>query len=136
MDTRQSVRIFYPVTRQYLLSSNSLDGLPFPPQYFDFVRVSGLGLAIPEDEWQTVLEVKLPGFSASYTLTIQTGNWARYESWRRFGGKYSKCDTFLKLTTPRSLKRTQYFLALLPSSSSNSKHPRFTYHFLLLPRHM
>jgi hypothetical protein len=138
MDSRQSVRIFYPVTRQYLLSSNRLDGLPFPPQYFDFVRASGLGLAIPEDEWQTVLDVKLPDFSASYTLTIQTGNPARYESWGRFGGKYPKCDTFRappELTTSRSLKRTQYFLALLPSFSSNSRHPRFTYHFLL-PRHM
>ena len=27
-----------------------LDGLPFPPDYFDFVRIAGLGLAVPEDE--------------------------------------------------------------------------------------
>lgn len=38
-------------------------------------------------------------------------------------------------STPRSLKRIQYFLALL-SSFSNSRHPRFTYHLLRLPRHM
>ncbi|KAL1753161.1 hypothetical protein FB107DRAFT_250319 [Schizophyllum commune] len=29
---------------------NLLDGLPFPPDYFDFVRIAGLGLAVPEDE--------------------------------------------------------------------------------------
>lgn len=63
MDTRQLVRIFHGVTHQYLLSLNRLDGLPFPPQYFDFVRVSGLGLAIPEDEWQTVLEVNPSGLT-------------------------------------------------------------------------
>jgi len=122
-----------------ILKSNRLDGLPFPPQYFDFVRVSGLGLAIPQDEWQSVLEVKLPGLSASYTLIIQPGDSARYERWGRFGGKFLKCDTFrtfLELTTPRSLKRTQYFLVLLSLFSSNFRHPRSTYHLLLLPRHM
>ncbi|KAF9560474.1 S-adenosyl-L-methionine-dependent methyltransferase [Agrocybe pediades] len=35
---------------------NFLDGLPFPTDFFDFVRISGLGLAIPEDEWQSLLE--------------------------------------------------------------------------------
>ncbi|KAF8969218.1 hypothetical protein BDZ97DRAFT_1915561 [Flammula alnicola] len=35
---------------------NFLDGLPFPSNHFDFVRMAGLGLAIPEDEWQFVLE--------------------------------------------------------------------------------
>ncbi|TFK33245.1 hypothetical protein BDQ12DRAFT_738933 [Crucibulum laeve] len=35
---------------------NLLDGLPFPPCNFDYVRIVGLGLAIPEDEWQYVLE--------------------------------------------------------------------------------
>ncbi|KAF9485172.1 S-adenosyl-L-methionine-dependent methyltransferase [Pholiota conissans] len=35
---------------------NLLDGLPFPGNHFDFVRMAGLGLAIPEDEWQSVLE--------------------------------------------------------------------------------
>lgn len=90
MDTRQSVRFLYPVTGRYSLSSNSLDGLPFPPQHFDFVRASGLGLAIPENEWQSVLEVNLPGFSASYMLTMPTGNSARYESWGRLGGKFPK----------------------------------------------
>jgi hypothetical protein len=103
MGTRQSVRIFHPITRQYLLSLNRLDGLPFPPQYFDFVRVSGLGLAIPEDEWQTVLEVNLSGFNISYTLTIQTGNSARYESWGCFGGKFPKCDTFRTFLESRLL---------------------------------
>ncbi|KDR78877.1 hypothetical protein GALMADRAFT_244511 [Galerina marginata CBS 339.88] len=35
---------------------NFLDGLPFSSNCFDFVRIAGLGLAIPEDEWQAVLE--------------------------------------------------------------------------------
>ncbi|KAF4571514.1 hypothetical protein EYR36_008853 [Pleurotus pulmonarius] len=35
---------------------NLLDGLPFPPSHFDFVRVAGIGLGVPEDEWQFVLE--------------------------------------------------------------------------------
>ncbi|KIY67262.1 hypothetical protein CYLTODRAFT_422673 [Cylindrobasidium torrendii FP15055 ss-10] len=35
---------------------NLLDGLPFPPDHFDFVRIARVGLAIPEDEWQYVLE--------------------------------------------------------------------------------
>ncbi|KAF5367526.1 hypothetical protein D9758_003609 [Tetrapyrgos nigripes] len=35
---------------------NFLDGLPFPSSHFDFVRVARLGLAVPEDEWQFVLE--------------------------------------------------------------------------------
>ncbi|KAF8907313.1 hypothetical protein CPB84DRAFT_302751 [Gymnopilus junonius] len=38
------------------LHGNFLDGLPFESDYFDFVRIAGLGLAIPEDEWQTLLE--------------------------------------------------------------------------------
>ncbi|GAW10209.1 S-adenosyl-L-methionine-dependent methyltransferase [Lentinula edodes] len=35
---------------------NLLDGLPFPDDCFDFVRISRLGLGVPEDEWQFVLE--------------------------------------------------------------------------------
>ena len=39
-----------------------LDGLPFPSDNFDFVRIVGMGLAIPEDEWQPVLEVCFVSF--------------------------------------------------------------------------
>ncbi|TFL04202.1 hypothetical protein BDV98DRAFT_563735 [Pterulicium gracile] len=35
---------------------NFLDGLPFEDELFDFVRMHGLGLALPEDEWAFVLE--------------------------------------------------------------------------------
>ncbi|KAJ6576596.1 hypothetical protein DFH09DRAFT_1149810 [Mycena vulgaris] len=35
---------------------NLLDGLPFPTAQFDFVHISGIGLGVPEDEWQNVLE--------------------------------------------------------------------------------
>lgn len=28
----------------------SLEGLPFPPQVFDYVRIAGIGLGVPEDE--------------------------------------------------------------------------------------
>lgn len=38
------------------LHGNLLDGLPFPPDHFDFVRVARIGLGVPEDEWQYVLE--------------------------------------------------------------------------------
>ncbi|KAJ3744450.1 hypothetical protein DFH05DRAFT_1190394 [Lentinula detonsa] len=36
--------------------TNLLDGLPFSDDCFDFVRISRLGLGVPEDEWQFVLE--------------------------------------------------------------------------------
>ncbi|KII85041.1 hypothetical protein PLICRDRAFT_45153 [Plicaturopsis crispa FD-325 SS-3] len=35
---------------------NLLDRLPFATGSFDFVRIVGIGLAVPEDEWQFVLE--------------------------------------------------------------------------------
>ncbi|KAF8632231.1 hypothetical protein AX15_001984 [Amanita polypyramis BW_CC] len=35
---------------------NFLDGLPFSPDCFDFVHVSKVGLGVPEDEWQSLLE--------------------------------------------------------------------------------
>lgn len=28
----------------------SLDGLPFPPNHFDLVRIVGIGMGVPEDE--------------------------------------------------------------------------------------
>jgi len=33
-----------------LLNLLRLNGLPFPPEHFDFVRAVGLDMAIPEDE--------------------------------------------------------------------------------------
>ncbi|KAK7050896.1 hypothetical protein VNI00_005008 [Paramarasmius palmivorus] len=38
------------------VQGNLLDGLYFPPDYFDFVRIARIGLGVPEDEWQSVLE--------------------------------------------------------------------------------
>ncbi|KIK63000.1 hypothetical protein GYMLUDRAFT_242078 [Collybiopsis luxurians FD-317 M1] len=35
---------------------NFLDGLHFPANHFDFVRMARIGLGVPEDEWQFVLE--------------------------------------------------------------------------------
>ncbi|KAJ7364117.1 hypothetical protein DFH08DRAFT_838383 [Mycena albidolilacea] len=35
---------------------NVLDCLPFPSDHFDFVHISGIGLGVPEDEWQFVFE--------------------------------------------------------------------------------
>ncbi|KAF6759940.1 hypothetical protein DFP72DRAFT_884720 [Ephemerocybe angulata] len=35
---------------------NLLEGLPFPSSQFDFVRIAYIGLGVPEDEWQFVLE--------------------------------------------------------------------------------
>ncbi|KAK7463533.1 hypothetical protein VKT23_006881 [Stygiomarasmius scandens] len=42
--------------RLHWKQGNFLENLPFPSDHFDLVRVSRLGLAIPEDEWQFVLE--------------------------------------------------------------------------------
>lgn len=38
------------------IHGNLLDGLPFESDHFDFVRIVNIGLGVPEDEWQTVLE--------------------------------------------------------------------------------
>ncbi|PPQ98343.1 hypothetical protein CVT26_013599 [Gymnopilus dilepis] len=51
-----------------------LDGLPFESDYFDFVRIAGLGLAIPEDDWQPVLEevyrVMKPGAALEVRIRV------------------------------------------------------------------
>jgi hypothetical protein len=50
MGTRQSVGL---ADCCYVLSSSvniRLDGLPFESNHFDFVRVVGIGLGVPEDE--------------------------------------------------------------------------------------
>ncbi|KAJ6609229.1 S-adenosyl-L-methionine-dependent methyltransferase [Mycena sp. CBHHK59/15] len=38
------------------IHGNLLDGLPFASDHFDFVHIAGIGLGVPEDEWQFVLE--------------------------------------------------------------------------------
>ncbi|KAK1231581.1 hypothetical protein PQX77_005315 [Marasmius sp. AFHP31] len=38
------------------IHGNFLDGLHFPPDHFDLVRIARIGLGVPEDEWQFVLE--------------------------------------------------------------------------------
>ncbi|GLB40314.1 putative ubiE/COQ5 methyltransferase family protein [Lyophyllum shimeji] len=38
------------------IHGNLLDGLPFSSGHFDFVRIVNIGLGVPEDEWQFVLE--------------------------------------------------------------------------------
>ncbi|KAJ7707607.1 hypothetical protein B0H17DRAFT_1033226 [Mycena rosella] len=43
-------------SRLQWVHGNLLDGLPFPSEHFDFVHISGIGLGVPEDEWQFVLE--------------------------------------------------------------------------------
>ncbi|TFK49957.1 hypothetical protein OE88DRAFT_298672 [Heliocybe sulcata] len=35
---------------------NFLEELPFPSAHFDYVRIAGVGLGVPEDEWQDLLE--------------------------------------------------------------------------------
>ncbi|KAJ3524381.1 hypothetical protein NM688_g8574 [Phlebia brevispora] len=35
---------------------NLLEPLPFAPETFDFVRISGIGLGVPEDEWQDLFQ--------------------------------------------------------------------------------
>lgn len=43
-----------------LTGLRSLERLPFEDDTFDFVRMCGVGLAIPEDEWLAVLGVRFP----------------------------------------------------------------------------
>ncbi|KAI0342774.1 S-adenosyl-L-methionine-dependent methyltransferase [Trametopsis cervina] len=38
------------------IHGNFLDPLPFEDSSFDFVRICGVGLGVPEDEWQSVLQ--------------------------------------------------------------------------------
>ncbi|KAJ6513169.1 hypothetical protein C8R45DRAFT_1059467 [Mycena sanguinolenta] len=38
------------------VQGNFLDPLPFHSDHFDYVHISGIGLGVPEDEWQFVLE--------------------------------------------------------------------------------
>lgn len=59
MDSRKLVRLLLEYNNHSEKDnySLSLDGLPFPSESFDFVRISELGLAIPEDEWQHTLGV-------------------------------------------------------------------------------
>ncbi|KAH9942770.1 S-adenosyl-L-methionine-dependent methyltransferase [Amylocystis lapponica] len=38
------------------MHGNLLETLPFPNSHFDFVRICCIGLGVPEDEWQYVLE--------------------------------------------------------------------------------
>lgn len=49
----------------------SLDGLPFPPASFDFVRIANIGLGVPEDEVSTI---QLLPFEYSINNTILSGN--------------------------------------------------------------
>ena len=46
-----------PLLQNLTIDIKRLDGLPFPSDHFDFIRIVGMGLAIAEDEWQPVLEV-------------------------------------------------------------------------------
>jgi hypothetical protein len=39
-----------PSRIKYLMSFCRLDGLPFESDFFDFVRIVGIGLGVPEDE--------------------------------------------------------------------------------------
>uniref|UniRef100_A0A8H7Y0J2 Methyltransferase domain-containing protein n=1 Tax=Psilocybe cubensis TaxID=181762 RepID=A0A8H7Y0J2_PSICU len=48
---------FKPLSRRIQwVHGNFLDGLPFPSNHFDLIRMAGLGLAIPEDECTVLLE--------------------------------------------------------------------------------
>jgi len=44
------------VDRVRWVKANFLEDLPFLADSFDFVRICGLGLAVPEDEWQSLLQ--------------------------------------------------------------------------------
>ena len=51
MDTMQFVRSSIMIlTPSFTDVPISLDGLPFPPDHFDLVRIARIGLGVPEDE--------------------------------------------------------------------------------------
>ncbi|KAG7089484.1 hypothetical protein E1B28_011164 [Marasmius oreades] len=52
------------------IQGNILDGLHFPPDYFDLVRIARIGLGVPEDEWQFVLEEVLRVMKPGAVLEI------------------------------------------------------------------
>ncbi|KAL0577129.1 hypothetical protein V5O48_004843 [Marasmius crinis-equi] len=52
------------------IQGNLLDGLPFPPDHFDLVRIARIGLGVPEDEWQKVLEEVLRVMKPGAVLEI------------------------------------------------------------------
>ncbi|KAF9073461.1 hypothetical protein BDP27DRAFT_1289309 [Rhodocollybia butyracea] len=53
----QNLEFYKDLARRVIwVHGNLLDGLPFPSNQFDFVRMARIGLAVPEDEWQFVLE--------------------------------------------------------------------------------
>ncbi|KAI0925790.1 hypothetical protein AcW1_008122 [Taiwanofungus camphoratus] len=63
--TRPELELADVAPRVTWVHGNLLDPLPFPSERFDFVRICEIGLGVPEDEWQFLLEevarVLLPG---------------------------------------------------------------------------
>ena len=49
--------LFRPERRIDRTLPSSLDPLPFDSNHFDFIRICCIGLEVPEDSWQELLEV-------------------------------------------------------------------------------
>ena len=48
------------LTHEIAAAPGSLETLPFDSNSFDFVRICCIGLEVPEDSWQELLEVRHP----------------------------------------------------------------------------
>jgi len=69
------------------LNETRLDGLPFPRDHFDFVRVAGIGLGVPEDEWQSLLEVCRQSL-CFFFYSFVSGSLSSSQTGRCHRGKY------------------------------------------------
>ncbi|EAU85630.2 hypothetical protein CC1G_06343 [Coprinopsis cinerea okayama7 len=102
---------------------NLLDGLPFPESQFDFVRIAYIGLGVPEDEWQFVLEAcSTPHMGLSRLITLNRlcpGNLKSNET----GGSIREEDLIFPCTTippePPATPKLDLDLSLLNFSSAS-----------------
>lgn len=116
---------FYPSYQSDLPHLKSLDGLPFPSNHFDFVRIANLGLAIPEDEWQTVLEVRRRELDwANLPLRLDLGCPSRLKSgWCSWGMRLYNVNSFDVIESLQSsLKRICYFRVHRPFYKNHPNH--------------
>ena len=61
----------------YSFVFRSLEPLPFESDHFDFVRICCIGLEVPEDSWQELLEVRITsGLETNTAPSVRTSIYA------------------------------------------------------------
>jgi hypothetical protein len=56
------------INQSHHVAFSRLDGLPFHSDYFDFVRIAGIGLGVPEDEVSG--ELDCPKIHGSHVIAV------------------------------------------------------------------